>query len=374
MRILFDGDIYSRTVFGGMVRYCNQLIDGLIARGVDVDLLVHDGLRLPNGGGLPPCRLVRSIPQSRRYDIFHGSYYSDFTAVPPNTRTVVTVHDMIDELLAENLIRHASSSQCTAAKSNAVALADHVIAISRTTRQDLQRVLGVEDRRISVVYHGVAPEFAICGQVEGRRLVEGELDLIQPFILHVGGREGYKNFGFLMEAYAMSGAKGRAKLVAVGSQTFLLPHERALAEAHGLQSDIILTGYVSDRLLSGLYACGSVLMMPTLYEGFGYPLVEAMACGAVVACSTAPALVELGQGVPLVFDPHDVAGAARVIDRAFSENHSQRKEQARRIASGFSIQSMIDGHLNAYQTVLAQATPPPLQRLTVAYDKPDVAR
>jgi glycosyltransferase involved in cell wall biosynthesis len=373
MRILVDGDIYSRTVFGGMVRYCNQLIDGLIARGVDVDLLVHDGLRLPNGGGLPACRLVRSIPQSRRYDIFHGSYYSDIMAVP-NARTVVTVHDMIDELLAENLIRHASSSQCTAAKASAVGLADHVIAISRTTRQDLQRVLGVEDRRISVVYHGVGPEFAICGQVEGRRLAEGELDLTQPFILHVGGREGYKNFGFLMEAYAMSGAKGRAKLVAVGSQTFLLPHERALAEAHGLQSDIILTGYVSDRLLSGLYACASVLMMPTLYEGFGYPLVEAMACGAVVACSTAPALVELGQGVPLVFDPHDVAGAARVIDRALSEDHSQRKEQARRIASGFSIQSMIDGHLDAYQTVLAQATPPSLRRLTVAYDKPDVAR
>ena len=115
MKILFDGDIYSRTSFGGMVRYYNQLINGLTARGIDIDLLIHEGARSPTGTDFPRCRLVKNVNADDIYDIFHGSYYSDFSVIS-ESKIVVTVHDMIDELLPQKLTKFGSSPDCIDAK------------------------------------------------------------------------------------------------------------------------------------------------------------------------------------------------------------------------------------------------------------------
>lgn len=349
MKILFDGDIYFRAAFGGMIRYYNQLIGGLISRGVDIGLLIHDKIKLPIKTNLPNCQIVGDIKEHGKYDIFHGSYYSNYTEIT-KSRIVVTVHDMIDEMIPRELIGLSSSPDCANAKENAIRHANHIVAISHTTKRDLIRLLDVRSTPVSVIYHGVDSEFASV--TDNHEVFDHEPPISRPFILHVGGREGYKNFVFLLEAFAMSGLKGKAKLVAVGSQTFLLPKEQDLVEKYQLHNDIRLTGYVSDRQLRSLYSRASVLAMPSMYEGFGYPMIEAMACGTTVACSTAPALVELGQGMPFVFNPLDVRGAATVLEIAVTADHSQRKELARKIALAISVDAMVDGYCEVYQTLL----------------------
>lgn len=348
MRILIDGDIYSRTSFGGMVRYYNQLISGLTARGINVDLLVHDDVRSLNGTQYPNCRLVRDFDQAEGYDIFHGSYYSDFQRTP-NAKIIVTIHDMIDELLPRQLIECGSTSECAGAKENAIRYADHLVAISNTTKRDILRLHNVPDNQITVIYHGVDEAFGPIDYAERRRTLEQELKLFEPYILHVGGRNGYKNFAFLLEAYANSKARDVAKLVAVGSQRFFLPDEDMLVERYNLQNDVLLTGYVSDTLLNCLYSHASIVVMPSMYEGFGYPMIEAMACGATIACSSAPALVELGHGVPLVFNAMDIDGAIKILDIGLTEDHSQRNELGKKIASSISLQGMIDRYIETYQ-------------------------
>ncbi len=167
-----------------------------------------------------------------------------------------------------------------------------------------------------------------------------------------GGRDGYKNFSFLLEAYAVSRAHTIAKLVAVGSQSHFLPGEEPIVAKYDLCKDVMLTGHVSDDLLRCLYAQAALVAMPSLYEGFGYPMIEALACEAVVACSSAPALVELGAGAPLVFDPMDVNGASRTLQVGLTRDHSRRRELGMQVASLFSEERMIRSYIEMYQRLL----------------------
>lgn len=351
MKVLVDGDIFSQAPGGGAVRYCNQLVNGLVACGVEVHLLVGEGARLRSVSGYPDCRIVHDAVAHGGYGIFHASYYSDrFSA--PGARTVVTIHDLIDELLPRSLTECASGSGDDDAKANAIRDADHLVAISEATRNDIVRVFGVPDDRITVIHHGVPAVFDSAAGTESESRLERELHLSGPFILHVGGRDGYKNFAFLLEAYGNSRARDIAKVVAVGSQTHLLPDEERIVAQYDLNESVMLAGYVPDELLRGLYSQAALVAMPSLSEGFGYPMIEALSFGATVACSSAPALVELGAGAPLVFDPTDVDGAARILEVGLGEDHSRRRELGMRIASRFSEERMIASYIRLYERLL----------------------
>lgn len=351
VRVLIDGDIYSMSLGGGTIRYCNQLIRGLTFRGVEVALAVREDAQPRYGGTYPDCRIVRDPGGAPGYDIFHGSYYSDFRRAR-GAATVVTIHDMIDERLPKHLTQCGSGDGNDDAKSQAIAHADHLVAISETTKRDIVQHYGVPDDRITVIHHGIPGPLSSSDPVPPRNLIERELGLYGPYVLHVGGREGYKNFEFLLEAYARSRARGTATLVAAGSQRHFLPGEERVVERYGLRSEVMLLGYVTDPMLRCLYSHASLLAMPSLYEGFGYPMIEAMALGVTVACSTAPALLEVGQGSPLVFNPTDSVGAARVLDDALMEDHSLRNHLAVRIAKGFSEDRMISEYMRMYESLI----------------------
>lgn len=354
MKILFDGDIYSRTSFGGMVRYCNQLINGLVERGIQVDLVLSDRAREPRGSGFPRCRRIQGTVDPDSYDLRHCSYCSGWGTIQAVPR-VLTVHDMIDEMLPGPLVQMSSMAGRIVTKASAVLQADHVVAISHTTKRDLLRHVDVPEHRISVIHHGLDP--ALAADLVDSQSGRGRATDFQrkPYILHVGGREGYKNFTFLLRAFARSNTKDHATLVAVGSQQHFLADEQVVIDEHGLSAHVALTGYVPDEHLTALYAGAALVVVPSLYEGFGYPLLEAMACGAPIACSSAPALLELGQGVPLVFDPHDVHSAARALEDGLFQDHSERVAQGRRIAQRMSSSAMIDQYIRMYERVLGNS-------------------
>jgi glycosyltransferase involved in cell wall biosynthesis len=348
MKILIDGDIFSRTNFGGTVRFYKQLIFGLLSQGVSIDLLLHERNKKPKDFGFKKIGIVYSAKSSVKYDIFHGSYYSNYSEVDCK-RKIVTVHDMIDELLPKSLAACGSLNSCVNKKKHAVNRADHVVAISNTTKNDLVNIYDCSIKKISVIYHGVEDVFR--SRVNAK-VSYSELPLNKPYILHVGGREGYKNFIFLLEAYARSGIKEKANLVVVGSQKYFLPEEEVVIKEHGLQKKVILTGYVSDTLLSSIYKESKLLIMPSLYEGFGYPMVEALASETTVACSSAPALIEIGQGIPLVYNANDLDSCINILEIGFEEEHQQRNRLGKKLVSSFTVENMAKAYLKTYLGII----------------------
>ncbi len=345
MKILIDGDIYLRAKFGGSIRYCNQLIDGLIKNKIAVDLLLPSQTTKLFNIKSKYFQIINKIDESIKYDIFHASYYSDFKKMN-SKKTIITVHDMIDELLPDNLILCSSSSDCIAKKAHAINFADHIIAISNTTKSDLIKIYKIPDDKISVIYHGVENIFLSENQ---NTIPKEKPPFDEPYILHVGGREGYKNFEFLLKAYAESKISKEVLLVVVGSQDYFLLNEKRILQQYNLQDKVILTGYVSEELLKRMYTHAKLVVLPSLYEGFGYPMIESLACGATVACSSAPALIEIGQGVPLVFNPNDILSCIKILEIGFFEDHSQRNQLGKKLISSLTIDNMIKSYIAVYK-------------------------
>ncbi len=189
----------------------------------------------------------------------------------------------------------------------AVRRADRFIAVSRHTADDLMRRAGVPASKIDVVYHGLNPLFlsppAGAGRFSG-----------SPYFLAVGGVSPRKNTRRLIEAFTRwserGDRRGDYRLLITG--TSLDPD---FAAGGGLPPKVHLLGYVEKAELPGLYAGAAAFLYPGIYEGFGLPIVEAMACGAPVVTSTTGAAPEIAGGAAVLVDPFDVAGIEAGIEQ-----------------------------------------------------------
>jgi glycosyltransferase involved in cell wall biosynthesis len=212
-----------------------------------------------------------------------------------------------------------------------------IIAISEATREDIVRYLGYPRERIFVVYHGV--DHDLFRPVEERPLEE-------PYILFVGSEHPRKNLPTLLEAFKLLKAEGRRfrhlKLVKVGAAgggeaPFRQQTLQALARL-GLDGDVLFVEGVPDHQLPAYYAGAEVLVNPSLYEGFGFPPLEAMACGCPVIVSSAGALPEVAGEAALVVDPSDPRALAEAIRQVLTDPSLRRRlvERGLRRAAQFS--------------------------------------
>src|SRR5664280_317511 len=314
MRVLVDGYIYGRSRFGGMVRYFDSLIRELSNRGYYVGLLltheIADHPSLPLTKEFVQTIVTTANTSSSEWDVLLASPSSD--ASVRARRTILTVHDLIDELHPELVDESSRFAGGTApGLSETVRRADCIVAISQATKDDLLRYCDSPPGEITVVHHGADAAFlrpAHCFQDDSLHVLN-RLGITKPYILVVGGRHGYKNVLKALTAYGTSGSADAYAFVAVGSQTTYSDEERDLIDRLRLDN-VLLTGYIGDVDLARLYSSTSLFIMPSLLEGFGLPVLEAMACGAPVACSTTPALVEIGGGIPVFFDGTSVDAIA----------------------------------------------------------------
>lgn len=233
-------------------------------------------------------------------------------------KSVVTVHDLAFLLYPET---HTPESlrYYTAAR-DSVRRAERVIAVSQRTASDTVRLLGVDPARIRVVYEAAAPVYAPRPR-ETLRPVAGRLgiDMERPYILFVGTIEPRKNIPFLLEAFALLRGSIDAQLVLAGPRGWL---DAPIFAAHvrlGLGDSARFVGPVGEEDLAVLYSHASVVVLPSLYEGFGLPVVEAMACGAPVLCSkTVPALEIMG-GAANALPPDDVEAWTRALAQILTD-------------------------------------------------------
>ena len=246
-------------------------------------------------------------------------YMPRFTGGP----SVVTIHDLAYEFFPE-LFLPSDLYKLKNWTRSAVKQASHVIAVSAATRHDLMTIYDVQDTKISVVHNGYDSEIFNVTHKPNRTIKE-------DYILFLGTIQPRKNAIKLVQAFHLlrqSGYKG--KLVLAGRIGWMADDTLAVIKLSPYSKDIVMTGYVSDETRKSLYTYADVYVLPSLYEGFGVPAIEAMACGAPVAVANNSSLPEVVGDSGLLFNATDPADIARAVTEIKSDReHWVKKSLAR---------------------------------------------
>jgi glycosyltransferase involved in cell wall biosynthesis len=251
-----------------------------------------------------------------RLDIFHSP---DF-ALPPvrQAHTVLTVHDLSFMRVPE-CSQPSLRAYLLRVVPPSVRRADVVLADSESTRSDVIELLGVSSDRVRVIYPGVDECFRRVQDTDVLADVRRRYRLPERFVLSVGTLQPRKNLTRLIEAYGQLRADGDTKLVIAGGAGWMYEGIFRRVEELRLQSEVCFPGYVADVDLPALYTLADLFVFPSLYEGFGLPPLEAMACGTPVVTSNVSSLPEVVGDAALMVDPRDVGALANAMGRVLSE-------------------------------------------------------
>ncbi len=294
--------------------------------------------------------LLPRLANRRGVDLIHNVAHTG--PVWGRARRVTTMHDLIFLLEPESHggLRAWGLRRLVPA---AARRSDRVIAISRSTRDDLVARLGIPEERIDVVPSGIGATFS--GRVVGEPELRRELDLGgRPIALSVSTKRAHKNLPRLLDAHALISAGERPMLVLPGYHT---PHEdelRARAAELGIADDVRFPGWLPRAQLEGLYRAATLFVFPSRYEGFGLPILEAMARGVPVACGQAKAVVEVAGDAALRFDHDDPAAIAAAIRSLLRDAGLRERlaEAGRRRAAEFSWNRTAQGTVVSYRRAI----------------------
>ena len=284
-------------------------------------------------------------------------YHATDFVLPPvrrTTRTIVQVHDL-SFLRVPDAAPPALKAWLERIVPASVRRADYVLADSHATRQDLIELFAVTPHsKIGVLHGGVNSRFSprpASAQLAVRR--KYGLDN-WPFILSVGTVQPRKNFGRLVESLACLRGQGHdLHLVIAGGKGWLSdPFHKQLRE-NGLGNVVHLVGYVADEDLPALYSAAAVFAFPSLYEGFGLPVLEAMACGTPVATSNLSSLPEVAGDAALLVDPYDVAALSDALGRIVLDSALQQRlvQAGHRQAKRFTWQHSASQLMTVYKSL-----------------------
>ncbi len=276
--------------------------------------------------------------------------------VSPRTM-VVTVYDLSFLLFpaAFNRLNRLYLSNMAPAS---VRKAKRVIAISESTKRDLVRLTGVAAENVDVVYPGLEPAIRRVDDAAAVAAFRQRHNLPDHFVLFVGTLEPRKNAAALVRAYSMlrKGGTISQALVLAGGKGWRYESVFAAIEESGVSQDIILPGYVSHDELSLWYSAADLFVYPSLYEGFGLPVLEAMACGAPVITSTVSSLPEVAGEAGILVDPNDVEALAGAMAQVLSSDSMRRDMCERGLvrAATFTEERMARSTRDVYSRALAQ--------------------
>ena len=266
-----------------------------------------------------------------RVDVFHEP---DFVLPPtlPGARTVLTVHDLTfirdPESAFPRLRRYLNR-----VVPRSVARALHVLADSIATKNDVVELFGTQPDKITVLYGGVDAHFAPVQEPDRLAAVRARYGIGQgPFILGIGTIQPRKNYRRLIQAFAdLKSSASSLQLVIAGGKGWMYDQIFAEVKRLGLEGHVIFPGFVDDEDLPALYSAAEMLAYPSIYEGFGLPILEAMACGTPVVTSRTSSLPELAGDAALLVEPADVADIADAMRRLRQDAGLRR----RLVAQGF---------------------------------------
>ncbi|MFH2069167.1 MAG: glycosyltransferase family 1 protein [Candidatus Omnitrophota bacterium] len=378
MKILYDFQAFSIQRFGGVSRYFCELINHF---GDDPDLVWElpirwsdneylCNLKKSDGGAegvTGSCRgflkrlnfrgkrrmyQLKNRPwaieriRTSEYDIFHPTFYDDYFLKYLFTKPfVLTIHDMIHEIYPDFF---SPADPTSNRKKILVQKATRIIAISKTTKKDLIDVFKVPEDKITVIYHGNSLA-ADVKPVDFQPIK----NLPIPYLLFVGARVGYKNFYFFLRSIAaLLLANPELRVVCAGS--VFTAEENRFFKSLGLTGRIRQYA-VDDACLTYLYQNARAFVFPSLYEGFGFPVLEAFSCGCPAILSMAGSLPEIGGDAAIYFDPKDGYAIREAVSRVIGDEDI-RKELIRKgktRANDFSWEKTARMTKQVYAEVLA---------------------
>lgn len=256
----------------------------------------------------------------RKLDLYHSTHYVLPAIVP--CKAVVTIHDIIHLLYPEFLPSALAFFYAQRMIRRSLSRGDRIIAVSQNTKTDLMDYFKVDGRKIRVVYSGVTRGFRRRrDDKEVSRWLE-EFEIRRPYVLFVGNPKPHKNLDNVIRAYARARriAQFDADLVCVGNRSGSDFKFRQRAEQLGVSERLRLVGHVPEEALPAIYQAATLFVFPTLYEGFGLPVIEAMASGTAVITSNTSSLKEIAEGYGHLVNPLDVEEIGRAIAQCMADD------------------------------------------------------
>lgn len=349
IRVAWDIRLSSRNLTGTGV-YAARMLEHLAAH-EDVEVQKLGGWGFLDRQRLLPLRVARTLldiawPQTglplavRRLeaDVLHAPAFVG--PVWGSCPLVVTVHDTLYRRFPEQYPRWWTAYMNFVVP-RVVRRAAALIAVSNHSKQDVVQVYGVVPERVHVVPHGVDHERFHPDAARGTESVLARYGVFGEYVLHVGALVRRKRIPVLLEAVAGLKARGRwgeRQVVLAGPSSPGMPGgEEILAavERLGLAGDVVFTGHVPDEWLPALYARAAALAFPSMYEGFGLPLIEAMACGTPVVAVAGSSVTEVVGDAGLLVPANDSAALGAALDQVLSERglaHELRDRGLKRAA------------------------------------------
>jgi glycosyltransferase involved in cell wall biosynthesis len=244
------------------------------------------------------------VPRAAGHGLLHVPHYN----VPLMYRDplIVTIHDLthvLDQRYSRTLRgRVYALPMLRAAARKAV----HIVTVSHYTKLQIIERLGASDAKVTVAHNGVGAQFRPINREQARATIRAAYNVTRPFVLYLGNLKPHKNVAGLLRAFASSSELQRdIELLIVGHDAVGRDvHERQANEA-GLAACVRFIPRVPAEHLIALYNAAEMVVLPSFEEGFGLPVIEAMACGTPVACSTAASLPEVAGNAAVLFDPND---------------------------------------------------------------------
>ncbi len=270
---------------------------------------------------------------------------------------VLTVHDLIGMLFPQNL-PPVSRFYWSRWLPFSVRFADHIIADSEHTQQDIVRLLKTDPARITVIPLAAGPHFQPIQQAGTLQAIRSRYHLPERFILFVSTLEPRKGIDTLLDAYAaLAPLASHIPLVITGQHGWYTERIFARVKQLGLETRVVFTDYVPDEDLPALYNCAAVLAFPSRYEGFGLTVLEAMACGTPVVCSNSSSLPEVAGDAALLTPPDDPRALMQALRQVLSEEDLWQRlhVQGPRQAARFSWSSTAQQTLTVYEQVLTRS-------------------
>lgn len=326
MKVFFDGKIFSSQSCGGISRIIFELMHSLsqiggleqiFYRGSYIDRYPfkrewfkrYYGLRKPAGCDYRFISLLDNMGLELAYArnvtpdlIYHSSFYR----VPKNPRGPVVIHlyDMIHELFTDNL-------KVKKFKKKSFKAADLIISISESVKKDLCGLYPINPEKVIVAYPGVASVFRNLATEGSNR---------RPYMLYVGMRNyRHKNFGLLLNTFIERKYFRDFDLILAGGEKEITVQQKEKIKNTVGRGNWLKQEFGDDNKLAELYSNASVFIYPSLYEGFGIPLIEAMACGCPVITSNRSSMPEVVGDAALLFNPEDPEDLTEQIDKVVND-------------------------------------------------------
>lgn len=367
MKVLFDHQIFTNQKYGGISRYFFELIKRFdnINNSCNVATLYTDNAYynkdfnpklnriIPDWNFKGKARLTKnlnvgsSLNAIKRgdFDVFHPTYYDDYFLKEIKAKPfVVTFYDMIHEKFSNEYSQLSNDLATYEFKKNVAKKANRIIAISETTKNDIIEIYGVEKEKIDVVYLGNS---LINNVSENSKIIE------QDYILFVGNRSLYKNFNDFVTVVSSLLVGNNLKLVCAGGGEFSQDEIEFISKI-GLSNIIILIKKIDDNILSNLYKNALFFAFPSLYEGFGIPVLESFASNCPTLLSNGGSLPEIGGDGAIYFDVNNQDSLYQAASSLISSEQLRKqlqKKGSERVLQ-FSWDNTFNDTLKVYNKII----------------------